>query len=424
MFDQPGDEYSHYTEVFDDEFLRGVMDWRAKSKGAAKKTALDVFDDYQKAYDAALNIANQFGRNVFVRKVDEYGKTRYFLSFTTGIDGSMGGEIVEPGGIKTSKTAGLDLGTCFNCAAFGYGPNIFDDPKMTMSCQNPESTYLGSIPVTLRCSLYAQGDKDYSQLFQYDPSTYEYKQPNIEGFARESAKHAGKRLVVSEANSFKLQEHGDGTYDVLDGEGNVVMSQESYQVASNFVEGSPRGEYSETDEVRDTMPETNRGLFGSKTSAREYSPEEIEQARQLGEKAFQEGAIKAPAQDPELLAMLEGNQVGEGIPLLKAWQQGYHQMNADQDVEGWTDEENQALRDARGSKTAAEGDYSDEESGASYNYKKLQKRIDKMENYDIIQLLMERISYSEDDLAPSDRQGLEEMLWQAIDGGQISPDDI
>jgi hypothetical protein len=116
-------------------------------------------------------------------------------------------------------------------------------------------------------------------------------------------------------------------------------------VASNFVEGSPRGEYSETDEVRDVAE--------SKQADQEADP--IEKARMLGQQAFLRGDKPVPAWDAELMAMLEGRQFEPGnntVALLQAWSDGWTQANLDADVPGWTDDENQALRDARGAKTA------------------------------------------------------------------------
>lgn len=141
--------------------------------------------------------------------------------------------------------------------------------------------------------------------------------------------------------AYKLQEHGDGTYDVLDEQGNVVMSQESYQVASNFIEGSPRGEYSETDEVRDAYEKR-------KQADQEADP--IEKARMLGQQAFENGKQAVPAWDAELMELIGGSgslYSGDTSSLLDAWMQGWHGANVAAPVPGWTDDENQALRDAR-----------------------------------------------------------------------------
>lgn len=49
----------------------------------------------------------------------------------------------------------------------------------------------------------------------------------------------------------------------------------------------------------------------------------LARARELGRAGFEKG-IKAPAQDPELTELLEGNKVGEGIPVLDAWNKGWN----------------------------------------------------------------------------------------------------
>lgn len=45
-------------------------------------------------------------------------------------------------------------------------------------------------------------------------------------------------------------------------------------------------------------------------------------AQQLGTNAFAAG-IQAPVLDPEMMDLLKGLKVGEGIPLLKAWIKGW-----------------------------------------------------------------------------------------------------
>ena len=57
------------------------------------------------------------------------------------------------------------------------------------------------------------------------------------------------------------------------------------------------------------------------------SPDQIARAEQLGRKAFETSSATAPCQDPELMSMLKGNRVGEGLDLLKAWNRGWHKAN-------------------------------------------------------------------------------------------------
>lgn len=52
-----------------------------------------------------------------------------------------------------------------------------------------------------------------------------------------------------------------------------------------------------------------------------------EKAYNLGKHAFHNGMKAIPVYDTELMKMLEGNKVGEGLPLLKAWNRGWHEEN-------------------------------------------------------------------------------------------------
>lgn len=50
----------------------------------------------------------------------------------------------------------------------------------------------------------------------------------------------------------------------------------------------------------------------------------LQQAYDLGAKAFKDGKMLVPAWDKEFLdKCLKNCQLGEGIPYLKKWQQGY-----------------------------------------------------------------------------------------------------
>lgn len=47
--------------------------------------------------------------------------------------------------------------------------------------------------------------------------------------------------------------------------------------------------------------------------------QKVVMAAVLGTAAYQAGRPRIPALDRELLALLKGNEIGEGIPLLQAW---------------------------------------------------------------------------------------------------------
>jgi len=53
----------------------------------------------------------------------------------------------------------------------------------------------------------------------------------------------------------------------------------------------------------------------------------IEAAKLLGEQAFQNGKKALPYTDKELMTILKNRQVDEGLPLLKAWEKGWHGAN-------------------------------------------------------------------------------------------------
>jgi len=55
--------------------------------------------------------------------------------------------------------------------------------------------------------------------------------------------------------------------------------------------------------------------------------EKVQQATELGQKAFESGLTSTPASDPELMKLLEGLQTGEGTPIMKAWADAWHQAN-------------------------------------------------------------------------------------------------
>ena len=440
-----------------------------------------------------------------------------------GSDELINSELFEPYGeekgpssnvaSKTGVLDGLDLGSCFNCKFFGTEAGAQGSTeRRDTTCNNPESEYYGYIPGSLRCSLYQQGDIDFSEMWgkagvsktaawgpeigatcpeckthseytgkndwyecpgcgmQFDPRLDARIYPETLEDIRESREYsetyeepeAENRWPAFGKRAYKtMKQHGDtDTWDVFGDNGELLMSEESYQVASNFV-GIPAGEWSETDAVDIKPPNRNQqDAFGSKsasliekteqavldwfstqgwevdyaglepspvpgtevmiirpwhpmdadmpewkeladrlpqevagirsaiyspdtdsigielvrgeelfddmehehmgslrTSAREYSANELEQARALGEQAFLAGKPSNPGVCPEFMEMLQGNQVGEGLPLFDAWDKGWHGANVGADVPGWTDEENQALRDARGAKSIQAEDF-------------------------------------------------------------------
>ena len=63
------------------------------------------------------------------------------------------------------------------------------------------------------------------------------------------------------------------------------------------------------------------------------SPKE-RQAYDLGVKAFHDGKKAVPALDQNLLPLLKGNKVGEGLPVIKAWANGWHTANLAAPVPG------------------------------------------------------------------------------------------
>ncbi|CVK18440.1 hypothetical protein [Sporomusa sphaeroides] len=51
------------------------------------------------------------------------------------------------------------------------------------------------------------------------------------------------------------------------------------------------------------------------------------QAFNLGLIAFGNGKKAIPALDKDLLGLLQGNKVGEGLPIIKSWIAGYNSAN-------------------------------------------------------------------------------------------------
>lgn len=52
-----------------------------------------------------------------------------------------------------------------------------------------------------------------------------------------------------------------------------------------------------------------------------------DRAYRLGVNAFQAGAKRVPAFDRQILTMLEGKKVGEGVEILDAWLKGWDDVN-------------------------------------------------------------------------------------------------
>lgn len=63
------------------------------------------------------------------------------------------------------------------------------------------------------------------------------------------------------------------------------------------------------------------------------TPTKVIVAQVLGQKAFVNGAKRVPAHDPELMTLLAGNEVGQGIPVLDAWLRGWDEANLAADVQ-------------------------------------------------------------------------------------------
>lgn len=54
----------------------------------------------------------------------------------------------------------------------------------------------------------------------------------------------------------------------------------------------------------------------------------VERAAELGARAHREGKRAVPALDQDLLALLQGNEIGVGLPVLEAWTRAWHAANA------------------------------------------------------------------------------------------------
>ena len=55
--------------------------------------------------------------------------------------------------------------------------------------------------------------------------------------------------------------------------------------------------------------------------------QKVAAAQILGQQAFVNGKPRIPALDSQLLKLLEGTQVGEGIPISSAWLKGWDDAN-------------------------------------------------------------------------------------------------
>ncbi|WP_139926365.1 hypothetical protein [Hymenobacter sp. DG01] len=90
-------------------------------------------------------------------------------------------------------------------------------------------------------------------------------------------------------------------------------------------------------------------MLNTATSAPETQPF-TQQAYALGREAQQGGMMEVPAQDANLWPLLQGLQVGQGLPVLQAWQQGYrhqqdeHQIREFADQLGRAEEVNQLMQ--------------------------------------------------------------------------------
>lgn len=66
------------------------------------------------------------------------------------------------------------------------------------------------------------------------------------------------------------------------------------------------------------------------------SKQDIEKARKLGEAAFAGGKKSVAAHDPKLMALLKAisRKIGDGIPILEAWDKGWTAANLRAPVPG------------------------------------------------------------------------------------------
>jgi len=66
-----------------------------------------------------------------------------------------------------------------------------------------------------------------------------------------------------------------------------------------------------------------------RVSMREIVSSKLDDARELGTKAFEKGIKRVPSLDKDLMKMLEGVQVGDSmtIPIMKAWTNGWDEAN-------------------------------------------------------------------------------------------------
>lgn len=56
-------------------------------------------------------------------------------------------------------------------------------------------------------------------------------------------------------------------------------------------------------------------------------------AEVLGHMAFKNGKTRVPAHDANVLELLKGNKIGEGIPVLTAWLRGWDNANLSADIQ-------------------------------------------------------------------------------------------
>lgn len=65
------------------------------------------------------------------------------------------------------------------------------------------------------------------------------------------------------------------------------------------------------------------------------------QAYALGREAMREGMLEVPAHDANLWPLLSGLAVGEGLPVLQAWVDGFRREQDEQQIRGFAAELNQ-----------------------------------------------------------------------------------
>lgn len=83
-----GKEYVKFEDKKDNEEMIIVKPKR--------KSVLGSYANYMEAKNACQDYANEHGSSMLLRKVDEFGKEKFIVSFASIIDSSVAGEVVNP----------------------------------------------------------------------------------------------------------------------------------------------------------------------------------------------------------------------------------------------------------------------------------------------------------------------------------------